>query len=76
MSSCNPTPTLTTVFPAVASETTVTSFTVVLQEQPDGECSSDSVSVLEVLFSLSLFALHSRVVYPRLVVLIHLQVIS
>src|SRR6266849_659647 len=50
--SCNSTPTLT-VIPFVTSATTITAFTLTLQTQPDGECSTDSVSALGVLSSRS-----------------------
>ena len=71
MASCIPIPT-ETVFSFVTSAATAT--TLAVQTRPDGECSSDSVSAVGGL--LSQFTLHSRVVFPRFVLLIHLQAVS
>jgi hypothetical protein len=61
MAACNPTPTLT-LFRTVTSTTIITTSTVVPQTQPDGECSSNSVSA--PLFSQS-FPLYSRVAFSK-----------
>ena len=55
MAACNPSPTLT-LFQTVVSTTIITTSTVAPQTQPDGECSSNyvTISTLGFLFSQSL----------------------
>jgi hypothetical protein len=72
MSSCSP---YLTVVPFATSAATTTTFSLSLQTQPNGECLSDPVPTLESSF-FPIFALHSRVVFPRLGVLMHLQALS
>jgi hypothetical protein len=61
MAGCNPSPTLT-LFQTVISTTVITTSTVAPQTQPDGECSSNSVSALGLFPSL---CLHSRIAFSK-----------
>ena len=73
MAGCNASPTLT-LFQTVISTTIVTTSTVTPQTQPDGECSSNSVSALGLFFP-SLCPCISVLLFQILVVLIHLQAV-